>query len=285
MLSLLFAVMLTQAPSGPVVALHDRPAPGSISDRHLEEVLTVVQSELARAGVTVTLMPSEVKKQLQGTDALRCVRGLDCLFRVGTVVNADALISIEATELAGDIAVSLEAVAPKEERRVARHSTVVKASKLDTVLAQELRAFAEQVALSLRPAEVPRAEPPVAEAPPVTEPGPSIATPPPVASEPAQTSPAFVQIEPSARRSRVPAYAAVGGATVAAGAATWFAISGFGLAGEVNAASENDPEVRRQTFPSAQQTANQANTQLTVAAVSAGVAAALTTAAILLWQD
>lgn len=284
MLSLLFAVVLTQAPSEPVVALHDRPAPGSISNRHLEDVLTVVQSELARAGVTVTLMPSEVKKRLQGTDALKCVRGLDCLFRVGAVVNADALIAIEATELAGDIAVSLEAVAPKEERRVARHSTVVKGSDINTVLAQELRSFAEQVAVSLRPAEVPRAEAPVGAAPSLTDPGPSISTPPPSASEPAPTPPAFVQMEKTGR-SRVPAYAAAGGATVAAGAATWFAISGFRLAGEVNAASDNDPEVRRHTYSAAQQTANQANTQLTLAAVSAGVTAALTTAAILLWQD
>lgn len=286
MLSLVLAVMLSQSPAQPVVAVYERPAPGSISEKNLGEIHTAVQDAMSRGGVSVTLMPAAVKQRLEGTDAQSCVRGLDCLFRVGAAVKADVLISIEATELADDIAVSLEAVAPIEERRVARHSVVVKANAIGTMLSDELKPFADEVARALPSPDAPLADatqtPPI-PAPPLSGPGPTASG---QGDAPAVPPEAIAAQTSQARGgSRVPAWIAAGGATVAAATATGLAISGFNLAGQVNAPRSDGSEVRARTFQDAQATADRANGQLTVAAISTGVAAALTTVAILLWQD
>lgn len=259
MLGLLIATTVAQAALPPTVALLERPAPGTISRERLDQVLEGTRLELERAKVPVSLLAPAVQARLVGTAVEGCTRGLDCLFRIGEVIRADVVVSVEATQLEDDVAVSLDAVAPPSERRLARRSFVVKATQMPGALTAELAAFAQEVSKALAPADAPIA----------------IAAPPLVVVEPA------APVQPLAV-GRKPAYAASAGAVVTGGAAV--ALFASALTHDSKARQVEDGTTNaRLTHAQAQERVRLANRNAGLSLASAGLSAALTATAIYLW--
>lgn len=260
MWTLLLVVTLSQAPAAPTVALLERPAPaGEISRERMDAVEGAVRAALEEAKAPVAFSPEEVKERLQGTEAEGCVKGLECLFRVAQALHADAVVSVQATQVADDVAVSLEAAG--HERRLAKTSFVVKAPELQEGLGPQLRPFAEQLAAALR--EVPRITAGLTPRP-----------------QPQALSPEVVQAPPSP----LPRYLATGGAVAAGGTAVALLLTG--LTHQDHALETTSPDSNRsvRTYPAAQREAELANRNFGWAIASGAATAALTATAVWLWQ-
>src|SRR5215211_4589283 len=152
MLALLVAATLAQS-SGPArsVGLFLRPGPGGLEPALRDSVLTSVAAVLGEAGFPVSLDALEAEKRLRRADAQVCSSRTECLYRIARILEVDVLVAVEATDFEGDVAVALEAVAPDGERRLARHSTVVRSADVGRTLRVQLGPLTRELRASLTP--------------------------------------------------------------------------------------------------------------------------------------
>jgi hypothetical protein len=264
MLALLVAATLAQSSSPALrLGLFHRPGPGSLAPTLRESVLASVASSLDEAGFTVFLDAHEVDRRLRRADAERCSSGAECLYRIARMLEVDVLVAVEATEFEGDVAVALEAVAADRERPLARQSTVVRSAEIGRTLPTQLDLFIRELRGSL--------------APKLTDA--------PVAVKKPDVTPHLAQMDlteraPPLQRSRVPSLLAAGGGAVAGGAAIVFSVTGLVWSAKV---CQRETVDCPNTYPQTKGYADAANQNLTLALVSAGVSATLTTVAALLW--
>jgi hypothetical protein len=285
MLALLVAATLAQNPApAPSVAVFLRPGPGGLKPSLRESVLTSVATVLAEAGFPVSVDAREADTRLRRANAEACTSRVDCLFRIARALEVDMLVAVEATDFEGEVAVALEAVAPEGERRLARHSAVVRSVEVGWRLRGQLDRFARELRASMgqKPEDAPIAmkksaevkEPQLAVTPPlVAPPLPNIDFRPPLPAGP----------------SRVPAFIAAGGAALAGGAAIVFGVSALGICANrtvvctFEAQSGTPNEISELTYPEVDRLSRAGNQSLTVSLVSAGVSAGLIGLAAYLW--
>jgi hypothetical protein len=267
MLALLVAATLAQSSvPAPGVALFLRPGPGGLSPLLRESVLASVATVLDESGFPVSIDAHEAEQRLRQANAEPCSRGIECLYRVARLIGVDVLVAVEATDFEGDVAVALEAVAPDEERRLARQSTVVRSADVGRVLRMQLEPFARELRASLAPKET---DAPLAVV--VKEPK--------VSPEPARVD-LVERAQPAPGWLRAPFLASAGGAAVAGGVAVVFGVTGLGWKAKFDDCQLNPSTC---TIKETTDYANAVNRNATAALVSAGISAALTSAAVLLW--
>ncbi len=242
-----------------------------------DDVVQRVRESLEAAGLHPR-SAGDTKAQLH-TDPTVCGGKRPCAARVGMELGSTVLVTVEVSHLGDRMAVALEAVSPKDSKRLAQRAFALSSLGYPAGLEPELKGFAHAVA-ALEPLRAPPETPKVAaaDAPVQPQPGPDLLPPPP--------PPPPLEVSQAPHRPW-----GLISSTVLAGAAAVTALV-FLTLGLVNASSLSSAHTTFDGLPASKLThqqalayANDANTDYTVSLISGAGAVALGGLSLFLWRS
>lgn len=276
MFSLVLALVLSQTVSPPEVASGHGVVVMSSRRQGLTsiEVITLtdrLSKALQDARVRVEMSPDEALSRLGPQKRPESCQGKpECLAELGRALGVAAVVSLDASKVFDDLPLRIMLLDTRQGQVLLRRSYTVSSARpaeWDTAFQEVGR----EIQKSLTELYGPEAPPPT-DVP--RQPAPVALTP-----EPVQAPPPGLTV-PAQQPSRVPVYLARGGAVVAGGAAVYFLVSGLNQASELK--KQRVPGVSEWTHAQAVELRDDANRQLLLSGIFAGVAGALLATSFLL---